>query len=237
MTIVSAVLWIGICAAVPAAAARQGLRRVEPKLAVEDRSFLPAAVIGTMIGACMHFMAATSGIGPVMAQPMSVPLVSLIAVAGHVDLRTAWAPSELMLPVCLAAGAVSPPLAEATELPPLFSGLVLFAAAHVAWEIQLRVGRRCLPPADFILLALPAILFGASILAAACYGSVAALLAFAGLPRVRSGFRGNPEALAVAANDLHAGSGTPVALVGLASPPLLGALAVQAVLRVFGVEA
>ena len=117
------------------------------------------------------------------------------------------------------------------------SGLALFAAAHIAWEVQLRVGRRCLPPADFMLLALPAILFGASILAVACYGSVAALLAFAGFVGVRSGFRGNPEALAGAAHDLHAGSGTPVALVGLASPPLLGALALQAVLRGFGIEA
>lgn len=237
MTIAAAVLWIGICAAVPAVAARHGLRRVDPNLPVEDRSYLPAAVIGTMIGACMHFMAVPNGIGPVMVQPMSVLLVSLIAVAGQVDLRTAWAPSELILPVCLSAGAVSPPLAQATELSPLFPGLALFAAAHMAWEIQLRIGRPCLPPADFILLALPAVLFGASIPAAACYGSVAALLAFAGLPRVRFGFGGNPEALAGAAYDLHAGSGTPVALVGLASPPLLAALALQAVLWGFGVEA
>ena len=236
MTIAAAVLWIGTCAAVPAAAARHGLRRVDSNLRVEFRSFLPAAVIGTMIGACLHFVAVPNGTGPVMAHPMSVALVSLIAVAGHVDLRTAWAPSELMLPVCLAAGAVSPPLAEATELPAPLPGLALFAAAHTAWEIQLRVGRQWLPPADFIVLALPAVLFGASALAAACYGSVAALLAFAGLPGGRSGFRGNPEALAGAAHDLHAGSGTPVALVGLASAPLLGALALQAVLQGFGVE-
>ena len=237
MTVAAAVLWIGICVAIPAAAARHGLRRVDPNLPLTDRRFLPAAVIGTMVGACMHFMAVPGGTGPVMAQPMSVLLVSLIAVAGHVDLRTAWAPSELMLPVCLAAGAVSLPLAEATGLPMPLPGLALFAGAHFAWEIQLRVGRRCLPPADFILLALPAILFGASTLAAACYGSVAAVLAFAGLPGLRSGFRGNPEALAGAAHDLHARSGTPVALVGLASPPLLAALALQAVLRCFGVEA
>ena len=237
MTVAAAVLWMGICAAVPAAVARHGLRRVDPNLPVEDRTFLPAAVIWTTIGACMHFMAVSRDIGLIMAQPMSVPLVSFIAVAGHVDLRTAWAPSELILPICLAAGAVSPPLAEATGLPPLVPGLALFAAAHFAWEVQLRVGRRCLPPADFIFLALPAMLFGASILAVACYASVAALLAFAGLPGVRSGFRGNPEALAGAAHDLPEGSGTPVALVGLASPPLLGALALQTVLRGFGVEA
>lgn len=236
MTVAGAVLWIGICAAVPAAA-RHGLRRVDPNLTVDDRSFVPAAVIGTMIGACMHFMAVSRGIGPIMAQPMSVPLVSLIAVAGHVDLRTAWAPSELMLPICLAAGTVSPPLAAATELPSLIPGVVLFAAAHIAWEVQLRIGRRCLPPADFIFLALPAMLFGASVISAVCYGSVAALLAFAKLPGDRSGFRGNPEALAGAADDLHAGTGTPVALVGLASPPLLGALALQAVLQCCGVKA
>lgn len=237
MTVAAAVLWIGICAAVPVAAVRHGLRRVDPSLAVDERSFLPSATMGAMIGACMHVIAVPSGIGAVMAQPMAVPLVSLIAVAGHVDFRTTWAPSELMLPVCLAAGAVSPPLAEATALPPLVPGLMLFAAAHIAWEIQLRIGRRCLPPADFIFLSLPAMLFGPSIIAAACYGSVAAFLAFAGLPGVRSGFRGNPEALAGAAHDLDAGSGTPVALVGLASPPLLGALALQAFLRGFGVEA
>ena len=234
MTFAAAVLWICLCAAAPAAGARLGLRRVEPDLPVEKRTFLPTAVIGTMVGACMHFMAVSSGIGSVMAQPMSILLVSFIAVAGHVDFRTAWAPSELMLPVCLASGAVSPPLAEATGLPPPLPGLALFAAAHLAWEIQMRIGRRCVPPADLILLALPAFLFGASALAAACYGSIAVFLALAGHPCARSGIRGNPEALAGAADDLHAG--TPVALVGLAAPPLMVALALQPVLRVFGVE-
>ena len=236
MNILSILLWVCASATLTPIAAHLGLRRVDPGLSAGCRSFIPAATVGAIIGACLHVVAISSGTGSVMAQPMSILLMSLIAVSGHVDFRTAWAPCELVLPVCLVAGAVLPFFSNAIWWMALIPGLVLFISAHIAWKIQLQIGERCLPPADFIFLLLPAVLFGASIPAAVCFGLISALVAVAGLPGIGAGLRGNPAALATATKDLRLGFGAPVALVGLVSAPLTISLALQTGLRAFGIE-
>ena len=177
----------------------------------------------------MHAMAAGADAATVMAQPESILLVALLVVAGQVDFRTAWAPSELVLPICLVAGMVSPLGSSAGVPAAIPAGLLLFAAAHVAWAIQLRIDLRCVPPADLIIMAAPLLLFGASAASAMCYGVIAALLALAGQVQALSWIRGLPAALAGAEAHLSSGPGTRVALVGLGSPVLVAALALQSV--------
>ena len=221
--------WALLSALALPVAGRCGLRRLAPDAATEFMTFLPASIAGAVAGSCMHVMAAGPDTAVVMAQPESILLVALLVVAGQVDFRTAWAPSELVLPLCLVVGMVSPLGSSAGAPAAILAGSLFFAAAHVAWVIQLRIGLRCVPPADLIILAAPLLLFGASAASAMYYGAIAALLALARRVKALSRIRGCPAALAGAQADLSSGPGTRVALVGLGSPILVAALALQSI--------
>ena len=221
--------WALLSAVALPVAGGHGLHRLAPDAAAGCLSFLPASIAGAVAGSCMHVIAAGPDTVAVMARPESIPLVALLVVAGKVDFRTAWAPSELVLPLCLVAGMVSPLGSSAGALAAILAGTLLFAAAHIAWVIQLRIGLRCAPPADLIVLAAPLLLFGASSASAMYYGAIATLLALARRVKALSWIRGCPAALAGAQADLSAGPGTRVALVGLGSPVLIAALALQSV--------
>jgi hypothetical protein len=103
---------------------------------------------------------------------------ALLLVAAWTDHRTAWAPDGVTLPLILGA-TVSAGLLGTLGVGPLGAigiALALFLASQAAWALQALTGRRHLPPADLMALALPALLFGTTIYAPITYMALSGLL-------------------------------------------------------------
>ncbi len=206
--------WLLLTAPIAAIAARRGLRRVDPGGGEPD---LPlAAASASLLAAGLHVLAAGQDVDAVMARPVSIFLLGMVMMAGLVDIDTAWAPRELMLPICTAAGVVA-----ATGQGPGWpagaagaaAGLLLYPAMQVAWRLQVATGMRAVPPADAAVLCLPVMLFGLGAISTLCYASIGAAAMLAGLA-------GGQERLTEAARSLSLANGRPIALVGVFAPVL-----------------
>ena len=101
----------------------------------------------------------------------TVVLFPFLAAAAFVDLRTGWAPDELMIPICVLAGLAAPQFVAGHV--GLVAGIALYIGGRVVWHVQ--VPKR-IPPADCIALASPFLLFE-SLMRAASLFMLAALLA------------------------------------------------------------
>ena len=220
--------WLLFTAPVAAIAAVRGLRRVEP--GGGEPSMALAAVAASLLAGGLHVLAIDQDVDAVMARPESIFLLGMLMIAGMVDLDTAWAPRELMIPICAAAGVVSP-LGHGPEWPVqaagMAAGLLLYPAMQLVWHLQDVTGMRAVPPADAAMFCLPAILFGFGVMSILCYASICAAAMFAVLA-------GRQQGLAEAARSLSLAGGRPVALVGVFAPVLFAALGAEIILASVG---
>ena len=155
-----------------------GLVRLEPE-AVGRIDRLPwAALAGSFVG--MAVAVSQTGLsGPVQVAPsMWVFLGAFFAAASLVDVRTYWAPDELVLPFCVLAGSVG--IANYSSgfwgLQGPVSGLALWVIGRILWRLQIAADLRFMPPPDFAAVVMPLLLFGPDIRAALAYSGCAAAL-------------------------------------------------------------
>ncbi len=144
----AASLWLG----------RLGLKRLQRGADLPVAASWTAAAACAAIGMCLSWPEHHAGNSAFVLTSASAFLCALLATAALADWKTSWAPTELMLPICLLAGACAAATAGPYESSLGFSaaaGGTLFAAAWGLWTIQIAAGWPILPPADAVSLALP----------------------------------------------------------------------------------
>lgn len=170
------------------------------------------------------------GVGSVEAELALCVFGALLLIAAWVDQRTAWAPDGITLPLMF-GGAVSASMIgtlSAGPIPAFGVAFGLFLSAQAAWWGQVLFGRRHLPPADLMALALPALLFGLTPFTPLTYLLLSGLLLLAlrGPEPVYRAIRGPAAEEAVREAGLN-GSGRSAPLL----PMALGALFLALLLR------
>ena len=113
-------------------------------------------------------------------------LGAFFSAAAFVDARTFWAPDELVLPCCILAGSIGSAGGEVFWYlqGPVF-GFALWGVGRIAWQLQIVLGLRFLPPPDVAAFAMPLVLFGLDIRSAIAYLGCAAVLSGIGIYRSR----------------------------------------------------
>ena len=175
---------LALAAALPVLCAHMGLRRLAPDTSISGYETPAAASAGALCGCAAAHLSQNGEVQSAAA----VALFGFLAVSAVVDWRTAWAPTELALPVCIAAGFCAGPDGNGLAVLVLSSVAIgggLFLSAWAFLALQARRGRIWFPPADAIALALPLILFETNLAKAALYFAVALALRGAGSLRVR----------------------------------------------------
>ena len=200
------------------------MRRLDAARIIGWSRLLLVSSFGSMLGCALNSLAVAIGGTGSVSSPFSILLIGFLAVSGYVDSRTAWAPSELIIPICLLSGMASPGAETYGSWTGLITGVSLWLAARIGWRVQVVAGRPWLPPADLVALVLPILLFGISGISAACFAALMVLLGLARVNRVRNLLPGDPDALDEAAVGRGFGDRKPVALLGLAAPVLIAAM-------------
>ncbi len=168
-------LALAAASVLPAWCARRGLRRLAPDASMSAFEIPAAASAGAFCG----FAAAHLALNGEVQSVAAVVLCGFLAASAVVDWRTAWAPTELALPVCIAAGFCAGPEGNglaALVLSSVAIGGGLFLSAWAFLPLQARAGRIWIPPADAIALALPLILFETNLAKAMLYSAVTVVL-------------------------------------------------------------
>ena len=216
--------WAVSAVLLPPFAARVGMRRLDAARTIGWSRLLLVSSFGAVLGCALHILALEIGGEEAVSSPVSIALIGLLAVSGYVDSRSAWAPSELIVPICLMSGMASSVAESLGSLIGLLTGFALWLAARIAWRVQIGAGRPWLPPADLVAMVLPILLFGASGISAACFAALMILLGLARFNRLLDLLPGDPKALDEAAVGRGFGNRKPVALLGLAAPVLIAAM-------------
>lgn len=86
-------------------------------------------------------------------------LSALLLIAALIDAKTTWAPTEIILPICILAPTALLHSQVSLNGLILLSGIMLFAAVWGFWLLQNWLGTPILPPADAAALSLPMIVF------------------------------------------------------------------------------
>ena len=140
---------------------RRGLNRLQHDIGLPEAASWIAGTFSAAIGVCLTWPQSQGGQLGIGLTVLFGVFFALLAVAAVVDWKTKWAPTELMLPICLIAGVYStlpPPYSQPALGVSALTGIALMALAWGFWAIQVRLKAKCLPPADAISLALPTIL-------------------------------------------------------------------------------
>ena len=184
-------------------------------------SLLCASHAGGLIGLC-QFISGNSG----NAIYAAVPLCAMLATAAYVDWRTAWAPTELVFPICL--------LSAGYTAWPAYGGWValawsvatgggIFASSWGLWRLQSSFGIGWVPPADAIALFLPFLLIDTAI------GLTFAYLTITGaLLAVRHRMHGLKDAFGLICSE------DKVAFLAIVFPVCLAGIAVNSAFSEFG---
>ena len=159
----------------PAWCAQRGLRRLAPDVSLSGAELHAAAAAGALGGLAAARVSQSDDI----LSGATVILCGFLAAAAIVDWRTSWAPTELVLPICIAAGLCAG--AETDGLPGLILssaavGGGVFLSAWALFLLQARAGQVWFPPADTIALAMPLFLLQTNLAKAAQLLAVAAVL-------------------------------------------------------------
>ena len=178
--------------------ARAGVDRLQPALARSSCRCSIASFAGGGFSLLFAVLALKSDTSPCL-EPSAAAAVMMIcpflSVAAYTDIESSWAPSELMVPICIYAAVIFLPPRHVAELAawsaPVFVGIALLWSARLAWRLQCALRRPAIPPADCIALALPVGLFGMHGVSASAFAFMAlALLAIRAFPAGLSPFRG-----------------------------------------------
>lgn len=147
-----------------------GLKRLS------DNTKLPLAVIwiagciSTVIGIGVTITAKGSASDIIIIASLSA-LVTIVAI---IDAKTLWAPTELMFPICILAGAYSSMWPE--YFIPAYTGFLIFMATWMVWWVYNLFYEPYLPPADVIALILPIIMLNRVALVVYYCGLAASLI-------------------------------------------------------------
>ena len=150
--------------------------------------------------------------------------------AAVVDYCSAWAPVELMIPVCLVGGMVGLWDAHSPASSLCLgagSGCLLYLIARLAWTAQTLARILVLPPADAIALLLPILLFGNMRATALSYVALTCLLMFMRMAGTFHFLAGSSRALGSVEAVTATTSGRAVTLVAIAFPLWIAVLLVQ----------
>ena len=209
--------------------ARAGVARLQPAYAWGSCRCLAASLSGGGVSLLFTVLASEPGLSSCL-EPSAAAAVMMIcpflSVAAYTDLESSWAPSELMVPICAMAAAVT---LSPNHLPKLsawaasiFAGIALYCTAHLAWRIQCALKRPAIPPADCIALALPVSLFGMHSAAAGAYAAAAlALLAMLIVPAGLNPFRDRTEFRRISPGQKFGSTAERVPLLSILFPILL----------------
>ena len=96
----STALALAAAIVLPTWCGRSGLRRLEPDASLPGFEIPAAAAAGALCGLAEAHLSQNGE----LLSAATVILCGFLAAAAVVDWRTAWAPTELVLPVCIAAG-------------------------------------------------------------------------------------------------------------------------------------
>lgn len=174
----------------PAWCAQRGLRRLAPDVSMSGFAIPAAASAGAFCGLAAAHLTQNGDVQSAAA----VVLCGFLAASAAVDWRTAWAPTELVLPACIAAGFCAGADGNGLAVLVLSSVAIgggLFLSAWAFLALQARAGRIWFPPADAIALAIPLILFETDLAKAMLYFAVAVALLGAKHLRVKRPKRGS----------------------------------------------
>lgn len=129
-----------------------GLKRLRDNTKLPLAVIWTAGCISTIIGIGAAITAKGSASDILIIASISV-LVTIVAI---IDAKTLWAPTELMFPICVLAGAYSSMWLENSI--PAYTGLLIFMATWMVWWVHNLFCKPHLPPADVIVLILPIIM-------------------------------------------------------------------------------
>ena len=169
----------------PAAAAvslrlgQTGLKRLRHNADPPAAAILAASAACALTGMILTWPETGGDLFSIGLTAATAFLCSMLAAAALIDWKSAWAPTELILPICLLAGVCAAAAAGLSRMPfgfNLVSGGALFAAAWGLWAVQNSLRLPILPPADAVALALPVILLSSAEIQAAFYLALSAAL-------------------------------------------------------------
>ncbi|MCY4542503.1 MAG: hypothetical protein OXB95_08970 [Rhodobacteraceae bacterium] len=217
------------------AAARRGLKRLEDTVFVNLRLLSTVAATGAALGLAAAWPPASEDGWALIRIAPTVFLCTLMLTVASVDWQTAWAPRELMIPICLLAGVVAfddACLSTVTLTIGITAGLLLLLASTLFWKIQCAVRLPILPPADFIALCMPALLFGLRLSSLLCYAALACMLLAIGQFRLLAALAGSRRARNVSLAPMGPGNCRSVALCALAFPLVVASMLTRQSLQV-----
>lgn len=126
------------------------------QVSLDLRALIPVSAIGAGTGWAI-------APGGDLAPTIMATFCALTLLLAWADWRCAWSPDMVVLPWLLLAGPAGDILQGGTPGgTTILAGLAVFAAAQLAWIVQVLTDRRILPPPDICLLAIPFIVFGVS---------------------------------------------------------------------------
>ena len=177
--------------------ARAGVARLQPAFAWSSCRCSIASFAGGGFSLLFAVLALKSCSSLCLEPPVAAAVMLIcpfLSVAAYTDIESSWAPSELMIPICIYAAVIfSPPrhFAEFTAwAAAIFVGIALHCAARLAWRLQCALRRPAIPPADCIALAPPIGLFGMHGVSASAFAFMAlTLLAMRAVPAGLNPFR------------------------------------------------
>lgn len=144
---------VGICA-LCCGLGEMGLRRLDRDVEFPRKEAWAIGLPSAMIGLHVSHLSVSEKVD--VGWTISVGIFfALLAIAALIDAKTRWAPTEIILPMCLVA-----PLSVSHQgFPEVTSdflmGGTLFAVIWGLWFLQDGFGTRVLPPADSAALLLP----------------------------------------------------------------------------------
>lgn len=177
--------------------ARAGVARLQPAFSWNSSRCLIASVAGGGFSILFMVLVLESGSSFCLEPPAAAAVIVIcpfLSIAACTDIESSWAPSELMVPICIYAAVIFMSLQHLAELTAwaaaIFGGIALHCAARLAWCFQCVLKRPAIPPADCVALALPVGLFGMHCIAASAFALMAlALLAMRTVPAGLNPFR------------------------------------------------
>ena len=177
--------------------ARAGVARLQPAFAWSPCRYFIASFAGGGFSLLFADLALKPGSSLCLEPSVAAAVMTIcpfLSVAAYTDIESSWAPSELMVPICIYAAAIFLPSRHVAELAawavPVFVGIALHGAARLAWRLQCALRQPAIPPADCIALALPVGLFGMHGVSASAFAFMAlTLLAIRAVPAGLNPFR------------------------------------------------
>ena len=177
--------------------ARTGVARLQPAFAWNSCSCLIASFAGGGVSLLFTVLALKSESSFCLEVPAAAAVMMIcpfLSVAACTDIQSSWAPSELMVPICIYAAVIFLPPRHFAEFAAwtasICAGVALLCAAQLTWRLQCALRRPAIPPADSIALALPIGLFGMHGVSASAFALMAlTLFAIRSVPAGLNPFR------------------------------------------------